>query len=300
MSGPRVVCVGDLMADVVATATAPLVRGSDAPATVRTHGGGSAANVAAWLGATGVPVVLVARVGDDPEGCAQVAALRAGGVDVRAAIDPELPTGTCVVMVEPDGERTFLPDRAANARLALADLPADAFREGDHLHLSGYALLDDAPCRAAAREALAQARSAGMTTSVDPASSAPLRAVGAVRFLAWVAGTGLLTPNADEAATLTGEADPEAAALALARRQGAEVAVTLGAAGALWSDGARVLRAVAAPVAGDGTGDTTGAGDAWAAGWLGARLAGADVPAALAAAAALGARAVARPGARPG
>ncbi len=226
-----------------------------------------------------------------------MAGLRAAGVDVRAAVDPVLRTGTCVVLVEPDGERTFLPDRGANAALAVEDLPADAFRAGDHLHLSGYALLDAGPARKTALEALARAAAAGLTVSVDPASSAPLRRVGAGAFLAWTAGTGTLLPNADEAAALTGEQEPARAANVLAARTGAEVVVTLGAAGALWSDGERTERAPAAPA--PARVDSTGAGDAFNAGWLAARRGGATVPEALAAANALGARAVGLPGARP-
>ena len=87
-----------------------------------------------------------------------------------------------------------------------------------------------------------------MTVSVDPSSAAPLARAPA--FLDWVAGAGLLLPNADEARVLTGEADPERAARALAGAAPREVVVTLGAAGALWSDGERVLRAAA--VAGRG------------------------------------------------
>src|SRR3546814_9045490 len=36
----------------------------------------------------------------------------------RTTIDPAHPTGTCVVLVDPSGERTMLPDRGANERLA--------------------------------------------------------------------------------------------------------------------------------------------------------------------------------------
>src|SRR5690348_3223931 len=45
----RIVVVGDLMTDTVARATLPLAKGSDTPATVTAHGGGSGANIAAWL-----------------------------------------------------------------------------------------------------------------------------------------------------------------------------------------------------------------------------------------------------------
>lgn len=292
----RVVVFGDLMVDVVATASAPLARGSDAPATVRTHGGGSAANVASRLAAARVPVALVCRVGDDAAGRAAVAELEAQGVEVHAQHDADLPTGTCVVVVEPDGERTFLPDRGANAALAPGSPAIVGLRPDDHLHVSGYALLDAGPARDAALEALAVAREVGASSSVDPASSAPLRREGAERFLGWVAGTTTLLPNAAEAAALTGLVDPAAAARALARASGAEVVVTLGAAGALWTDGTRVARDDGKLVPG---GDSTGAGDAFAAGWLAARRAGAGIPEALRAANAAGALAVAAPGARP-
>ena len=72
--------------------------------------------------------------------------------------------------------------------------------------------------------------------------------------------------------------------------------MTLGAAGALWSDGERVIRAPA--VAAESV-DTTGAGDAFAAGLLAARADGAEPPEQLTAGCALAARAVAVRGARP-
>jgi hypothetical protein len=48
----RVVVIGDLMTDAVARATLPLARGSDTPANVTMHGGGSGANIAAWMAPT--------------------------------------------------------------------------------------------------------------------------------------------------------------------------------------------------------------------------------------------------------
>ena len=292
-----VVVVGDLMVDVVAAAVEPLAHASDTEARVRWTGGGAAANVAAWLAAGDVPVALVARAGADVAGRGAVAELAAAGVDARVALDDERATGTCVVVIGADGERTMLPDRGANLALAPDDLPAGLFRRGGHLHLSGYVLLHDGP-RAAGLCALDHAHEAGMTISIDPASAAPLRACGVDRVLDWIAGADTLLPNRDEARVLTGEDDAEAAARALAARADArEVVVTLGAEGALWTDGRDVVRVNAPRVA--EVVDTTGAGDAFAAGWLAARRGGADPRAALTAACALGARAVARAGARP-
>ncbi|HMJ37616.1 MAG TPA: PfkB family carbohydrate kinase [Baekduia sp.] len=296
MTRPAIVVVGDLMVDVVAAAAGPLAHASDTEARVRWTGGGAAANVAAWLAAAGAPVALVARTGDDVAGRSAVAELVDAGIDVRVAFDAERPTGTCVVVIGADGERTMLPDRGANLALAVDDLPGDVFAAGGHLHLSGYVLLHAGP-RAAGLAALDRARAAGMTISVDPASAAPLRAAGVDRVLGWIGRVDLLLPNADEAAALTGEADPERAARALATLAGArEVVVTLGVGGAVWTDGSTILRA---PAPAADVVDTTGAGDAFAGGWLAARRAGAGVPAALEAACASGARAVAGVGARP-
>src|SRR5688500_11088453 len=279
----RIVILGDVMVDVVVRLSEPLARGSDAPAVISFHGGGSAANTAAWLAAAGAEPVLVGGVGDDERGREARAGLVAHGVDARLAVDPELPTGTCLVLVGPDGERTMAPDAGANDSLAEGDLVPELLGEGGHLHVSGYSLLRPGS-RDAARAAIGRASRAGMTVSVDPSSSALLSA----EFLDWADGADLLLPNASEAHALTGESDPERAAQALAERFG-EVVVTLGPAGALWTDGDEVLRAAAVAV--DPV-DSTGAGDAFAAGLLSARTAGMSTAEALAAGCKLAARAV--------
>ena len=240
----RIVVAGDVMRDVVATLAAPIARGSDAPAAIAERGGGAGANVAAWLARGGAAVTLIGRVGDDPAGRAAADALRAEGVDLRLSVDPERPTGTCLVLVEPGGERTMLPDPGANAALVAEPLPPDA----THLHVAGYALLRPGS-RAAAQALIAAARDAGATVSVDPSSAAPLAA--APRFLDWVAGVDLLLPNRDEAAVLTGIADPGGAARALCAEVG-EVVVTLGADGALWTRRGRAPARARLPGAGRG------------------------------------------------
>ena len=287
----RIVVLGDVMVDVVARLSGPLAPGSDAPAVIRFGGGGSAANTAAWMVAAGAEPVLVGCVGDDDRGRRARGDLVAHGVDARLAVDPELPTGTCLVLVGPDGERTMVPDAGANDALTEGDLPDELLAEGGHLHVAGYALLRPGS-RPAACAAIARASTARMTVSVDPSSSALLSPA----FLDDAQGAGLLLPNLPEAHALTGESDPERAARALANRF-AEVVVTLGAEGALWTDGDEVLRAAAPPVG--AVEDSTGAGDAFAAGLLGARLTGKSIVEALEAGCKLAARAVTRAGARP-
>jgi ribokinase len=289
-----VIVVGDLMADVVAVVSAPLAHASDTPARIVQRPGGGGANVAARLVEQGVPALLVARVGEDIPGQAALEELRRAGVELEVAIDALHATGSCVVIVEPGGERTMLPDRGANAALEPSDLPIDEFAEGGHLHLSGYTLLDPGS-RSAGLVALEHARATGMTISVDPASAAPIQDVGPHNFLGWTRRATLLLPNAEEAAVLTGARDPEAAAWALAK-DGREVVITLGKEGALWSDGQHVERARASPA--PARVDSTGAGDAFTAGWLASRLQGADATEALAAANFAAAQAIVQSGAR--
>jgi ribokinase len=295
VSGPIVV-VGDIATDVVARLAGPLHTGSDSSAVVSTCGGGSAANVAAWLARAGQPVTFVGRVGADLAGRAQIEELTRAGVDVRAVVDPDRPTGCVVVLVGPDGERTMLPDRGANAALSPEDLPAGLCAgPSGHLHLSGYPLLHE-QSRAAGLVALNWAREAGWTISVDASSAAPLRAVGAGRFLAWTQGVGLCLANADEAGVLAGPGGPAELARALAPSPYGEMVVKLGAEGALWSNGDAVVATPGRPVEAL---DTTGAGDAFAAGFLAIWTRGGTPESALNAGTELAAVAVRQAGARP-
>jgi len=253
------VVLGDLMVDVVARVSEPLARGSDTPARISMQGGGSAANVAAWAAHIGAPVSLVCRVGRDTRGRAAIDELK--GVDVQVTVDYERPTGTCVVLVDPGGERTMLPDPGAN------DAPFGEIPLGDHLHVVGYALLRGG-ARASALAAIARAQAAGMTVSVDPSSWA----------LLWpgaIPQVDLLLPNEREASLVEGE-----------------MVVKLGARGARWGD----IEVPAKPVE---VVDTTGAGDAFAAGFLSARLRGAGPREALEEGCRVAALAVAQVGARP-
>ncbi|HYN74713.1 MAG TPA: sugar kinase [Candidatus Limnocylindria bacterium] len=291
-----IICLGDVMTDVVARLRGPLVRGSDSPAPVMLTAGGAAANTACWLAVSGSAAVVVGRIGWDLAGDAALAALTRAGVTAHLSRDPLRPTGTCIVLVSPDGERTMVPDAGANAGLRPKDVPEELFTRTAHLHLSGYSLLNEGS-REAALHAVELARRSGATVSVDPASAGPLSAVGAQTFLEWVGGADALLANADEALALTGVSDPAKAARILSTAF-TEVIVKLGADGALWAGRGSdtVVRVPAEPVE---VVDTTGAGDAFAAGWLPVALAGGRPKRALKAGCAVAAQAVTRLGARP-
>ena len=272
----RIVVVGDVAVDVLVTPDVPAVPGADVPAAIRPAPGGAGANTAAWLAHRGADVVLVARVGDDAAGRAAADDLAAAGVRPQLAVDPDAPTATVVVLLG-DGDRMMLSDRGAAARLSPADLPD--LGGARHLHLSGY-VLHDPSSRDAGLAALAAARAAGISTSVDP-QVAPALTPG---FRERVRGVDLLLPNAAELAAF-GPTDGVGA-----------VAVTDGPRPARWIEPGRVVAVAPPPVE---VVDPTGAGDAFDAGLLVAWLAGADPEAALRAGCAAAAEAVGRAGARP-
>jgi sugar/nucleoside kinase (ribokinase family) len=294
----RIVVVGDLMTDTVAHASLPLARGSDTPATVSMYGGGAGANIAAWLAADGAEVAFVGRRGADTAGRTRDMELMGYGVDARLVMDPDRPTGTCVVMVTHKGDHTMLSDPGANAALSPDDLPQDLFTPGGHLHVSGYTLLNEGS-RPAALAAIGHAEQAGMSVSVDGASSAPLERIGAEPFLQMTSGpTTLLLVNGEQARALTGRDQPEQAARSLTAWY-PQVVIKLGGDGAMFSANGRPdpSRVPAMPV--ERVVDRTGAGDAFCAGFLPTWLDKKPPEEALASGCRLGARALTLVGARP-
>ncbi|MFF3441105.1 carbohydrate kinase family protein [Streptosporangium sp. NPDC002721] len=293
----RVVVVGDLMTDAVARARYPLARASDTPAIVTMHGGGSGANIASWLAVEGTEVAFIGRRGADITGRNRDMELMGYGVDARLVMDPERPTGTCVVLVTHKGERTMLSDPGANAALSPEDLPRDLFSQGGHLHLSGYTLINEGS-RDAGMAALEMARRSGMSVSVDCSSSAPLERTGAEPFLEWTQSAKLLFANADQAKVLTGRDDPAAAAKVLTAWF-PQVVVKLRDEGALWYANNRPdpIKVPAESV--ERVVDGTGAGDAFTAGFLPAWLGGKPPAEALASGCHLASRAISHLGARP-
>lgn len=285
-----IICLGDVMADVLARLPGRLAVGSDTPAPIAFRPGGSAANTACWLASLGAPVLFAGRVGNDPAGLEAVAALHAAGVRTRVSVDPVLPTGACIVLIGPDGERTMVPSAGANGTLAAADL-TDLVEATDHLHLSGYSLLNKGSCPAALA-VLDQAVAVGASISVDASSAAPIRTVGAATLLGWLPAGTLLIANAEEFAALTVHDDP-----AELVSRSLTVVVKDGPDGARIADESGVRRIATMPVP---VLDSTGAGDAFAAGLLAGRRAGADLAAAVREGNRVAARALGVLGGRPG
>lgn len=275
MSARRVIIIGDVMLDVVVKRSAPLAKTSDTPAIVRISRGGSGANVALALRDAGHDVVYVGACGEDVPKKIFEDELAAGGISAQLQ-STAVATGIVVALVEEDGQRAMLTDRGANPLLTTTFVMRQLSEDFDHLHVSGYTLLDPST-RELGSAALRCARDMGKTSSVDVCSVGPLKEVTPESFLAAARESNMLFANEEEALLLSRRAVVDDALTVLSEVFD-EVIITLGSRGAVVSCGKH--RASVTSRATDVI-DTTGAGDAATGAYLGARLGGASLENAL-------------------
>ena len=163
---------------------------------------------------------MVGAVGADEFGVRLVDDLAAEGVDTAGVVRlPQVASGVAAIVVDERGENQIAVASGANHGLTADDVTG-AFERLDlsraRCALFSFELEDEV---VAAGAAMAAER--GMTLVVNPA---PARALA--RELLELGP--VLTPNQGEAAQLTGQEDPEAAAAALVRSGAAAALVTAG------------------------------------------------------------------------
>lgn len=263
-----VVSFGDVNVDVVlAVPRLPDAGGEVFASSSSLRVGGSAANTAMAMAALGVPVQVAATVGADALGDFALRELTALGVETDLVqISHAATTGTNLVVVTPDGERTMIGARGANAlhgeeRRDDRDGADGRWDErAEWLHLSAYAILAD-PQRSAAAGAVERATAAGMGVSVDvPIGVAEEIGAG---LREWLEGRDIVSLGVDAAALLGGP-DRVSEAAGVVAITGGSGPVTVVAHGTRFA----VHPPPSSPV------DTTGAGDAFVAGLIAGRLDG--------------------------
>ena len=249
--------IGDLVEDVVVWLNTELNIGSDTESVIRRTRGGSAANVSMFAALTGTPSRFIGQVGNDRLGSQLCEVLRDSGVDVQVIADGR--TGSIVVLVQPNGQRSFLTDRGVASHLAHFD--ATLMNDVSILHVPTYSLTDE-PLASTCLQYINTARATGSIISIDASSSSVLKQYGTDRYRALIQ---TLQPhvflcNEDEAKVLgLGAQLPIVGAALTIIKQGPLPVI------AVQHDGTTTEVAVT-PVA--NIVDTTGAGDAFAAGFL--------------------------------
>jgi sugar/nucleoside kinase (ribokinase family) len=228
--------------------------------------GGSAANTLAGLAALGVRCAFIGQVADDQLGEVFAHDIRAAGIDFETptrAGDP--PTGRCLILVTPDGQRTMNTFLGASHFLPLAALDEAAVADSAVLYLEGY-MWDPPEPRAVMRRAIEVARAAGRKVAFTLSESFMIDLHGDdFRKLIDDGLIDILFANHHELATLTGEQDFEAGIAAISPKVPVLV-VTRSSDGAVAIANGERAEVPAEPIA--QVIDTTGAGDLFAAGFL--------------------------------
>lgn len=234
-------------------------------------GGGFNAMVAARR--AGMVVSYGGSLGTGPFAEIAMNGLNAEGIPILRSRNPACDQGCCSVMVDPEGERTFVAGDGAEGRVGKEDLGRIDLADFDWTLLSGYSL-HYGNSRDAFRGWLKREdRIPRLVFDPSPlAGSLGSDVVGSAMDRAfWISA------NAREAAALTGLANPEeaAAALAAGRPAGGGAVVRTGAEGCIVACGGRCTRVPPHRVQ---VADTNGAGDIHIGSFI-AKLAETDEPA---------------------
>lgn len=200
-----ILVMGDVMIDI--DVSVPLLdslidaRGSDLPTLIQMTQGGSAANTAMWLTLSGHRVHFLGSVGNDSAGVSATATLKNHGMIPLLKINPDYPTGMCLVITESDGGRTMLPSSGSNAHLSVTDLETLwPTQDPAHFHLSAYSLFHEITSQSALH-ALRRASASNVTVSIDPSSHA-LIPPHSEMILESLGFADVLLANLEEAETL--------------------------------------------------------------------------------------------------
>jgi sugar/nucleoside kinase (ribokinase family) len=227
--------------------------------------GGSAANTLSGVASFGGRAAYIGRVKDDGLGKAFSHDLNSLGVHFSAdlATDGD-PTGRCMIVVTPDGERTMNTYLGASATLCADHLDLDLIGSAKVTFLEGY-LFDRDDAKHAFRRAAAAAHEAGRKVSLTLSDSF---CVDRHRddFLTLVAdGVDILFANEEEIMKLYG-VDTFDEGVDAVRGICDIAAVTCGRDGSVVVTKDEIVKVAAHQV--PKRVDTTGAGDLYAAGFL--------------------------------
>lgn len=230
---------------------------------VAASSGGSAANTIVGIAEMGGKTAYCCRVGDDEYGQFYVEDLRRLGIEVPGDRRADGPTGTCVVLITPDAQRTMLTHLGASAMLGPDDVDADQIVASKWLYVEGYLLPGDST-REAAIMAMGIAREKGVKVALTVSDPFCVKACHEMLWELIDTSVDLLFCNEAEARALTGKEDPLECAHVI-HSHASSVALTYGSKGSiLLHDGAmHPVEGVPCEAV-----DTTGAGDMYAAGIL--------------------------------
>lgn len=220
--------------------------------------GGSAGNTIRAMAKLGCKTGLIGKVGRDTTGDFLLKALENLGIEPKI-YRGENPSGVCVSLVSPDGERTMATYLGAALEMCPGEIAPGIFDSYDCLYIEGYLVQD----HALIDRAVEYARRCGLKVAIDLASFNVVEEN--LDFLKGLVENyvDIIFANEQEAAAFTGEQDPMKALDIIA--SSCELAVVkIGIKGAYIRQNGRTTH-VGIMTAANRV-DTTGAGDFYGAG----------------------------------
>ena len=227
--------------------------------------GGSVANTSHGLASLGGRAGFIGKIADDDLGGVFSNDLHEAGVSFfPAPKDHGLPTGRCVIVVTPDGQRTMNTYLGAGAVLCPADVSKPAVQSAEWVLLEGY-LYDKDDAKEAFRVAAQYAHEAGRKVALTLSDSFCVQRHHGDFHALVCDDVDLLFANEHELAVLFGT-DDFAASVQVLREKCPLAVVTRSKQGSVVITADDYIEVPALPV--DPIIDATGAGDMYAAGFL--------------------------------
>ena len=131
----------------------------------KTVSGGSVANSIVGISQLGNEVGFIGKIADDEFGSKYEVGLKEEGVDFLYSKKKEkLPTGTCLILITPDSERTMCTFLGTAGKINENDINVDAIKKSEMIFLEGY-LWDEGDPKKAFDKAINNANKVAMSLS---------------------------------------------------------------------------------------------------------------------------------------
>jgi len=224
--------------------------------------GGSAANTIVGITDLGGSTAYACKTGADSFGSQYLEEMEQIGVSLKTAAK-QGQTGTCVVLITADAQRTMLTSLGVSSSLSAEDIHEADIAQAEYVYIEGYLFAGEST-KAAALKAIALAKKNHVKVALT-ISDPFLIDICRDQFQQLIEGSiDLLFCNEEEAKALTGLTDPIDCAQAI-HKHCANVALTLGKHGSIIMHEGKTLPIEGVEVTAI---DSTGAGDMYAAGVL--------------------------------
>ncbi|MGE0173156.1 MAG: adenosine kinase [Oligoflexales bacterium] len=222
--------------------------------------GGSSLNAIRTLASLGMKTFFAGMVGKDEFSHQILNRMKLLGIDNKI-LNHQEPTGSCVVLITPDGERTMNTHLGASRLFTESLVPADEITRSKVFHFCGYQWDTDGQ-KGAIQQAINLAKESGTLVSFDLADPFVVKRFRE-KFIELIDLVDIVFANEEEAKILFECAPAEVVNRITAA--GSVAVVKLGARGAIVGEKDRRIKVSPVPTQ---VVDTTAAGDMFASGFL--------------------------------